>query len=35
MERSQQLQSDDELSNVPVIIALIVDDKKTGFALGA
>ena len=31
----KQLKSDDELSNVPVIIASIVDDKKTGFALGA
>ena len=31
----KQLKSDNELSNVPVIIASIVDDKKTGFALGA
>ena len=31
----KQLKSDKELSNVPVIIASIVDDKKTGFALGA
>ncbi len=31
----KQLKSDKALSNVPVIIASIVDDKKTGFALGA
>ena len=31
----KQLKSDKELSKVPVIIASIVDDKKTGFALGA